>query len=321
MEFLQYSRGVLTAILLSLAAFLLSYYFGLNTVLLALGLGIFWGNIFSNSNNLVGTKFIEKHILSVAIILIGAGFNIKNIFLLNWYTVAWISFMVFAVFMLALFIGKLFKFEKSFSMLLGAGSAICGSAAIVACASLVQPRNTETGLSIGVINFLGTLGIFLLPLMGTFWGFSAEQMALITGGTLQSMGHVVAASFSFSVESGELATLVKMIRIALLVPFLLFLAFYTKSKAGVGAKLSLPYFIPGFLVLVAANSFLPNYNDFWKFLANSGNHLIVLAMAAIGLNINIKSLLKLAPKALIAGVLIFIFQLVAYFMFTFFING
>jgi uncharacterized integral membrane protein (TIGR00698 family) len=307
-------KGILLAVFVAFLAQGVKIYFGYSAALVALTVGIVIGNLVSAEPITPGTKWVEKHVLSVAIILIGAGFNLNALLSLPAITVVWILLMVFAVFYFAKFIGKFFNMTDTCSTLLGAGSAICGSAAIMASARVVQPKSAETGLTVGVVNLLGTIGIFILPTLGLTFNLDVSEMALLTGGTLQSMGHVVAAGFAYDTQTGELATVVKMARISLLIPFLIWLSYKARknSKEINKPKIQLPYFIPGFLALVVLSIIFSQHSDIFKGISKIGELLIIPSMAAIGLNIRFKSLLSLAPKAIFAGVLVFAFQLIAY---------
>ena len=103
-------------------------------------------------------------------------------------------------------------------MSVGIGTAICGSAAIVAT-DIIKLNETQAGISIAAINLIGTVGIFALPLLGTqVLEFSTIDNGFMIGNTLQAVGQVVAAGFSIDDATGQVATIVKMGRVMMLTP-------------------------------------------------------------------------------------------------------
>ena len=106
--------------------------------------------------------------------------------------------------------------NKKTSLLLGVGNAVCGSSAIAAVSPVIKAEESDTGISIGVVNFLGTIGIFILPALAIkVLHFADLQASTLIGGSLQAVGQVVAAGFSVSDNVGEIATIIKMARIAM----------------------------------------------------------------------------------------------------------
>lgn len=307
--------GILAALVVSLAAWSVEYFVpSLSATLMSLLLGIAAGNAFIRGNHFdPGLKFTEKYILESAIVLIGFGFNIGVLKDLGGGVFLWLVLSVILIVAAALLAGKIFGTSKNFNYLLGIGSAICGSAAIAAAAPLLRAKEEETGLALTLINLLGLIGIVILPLLSFSLGYTDTEAGLLTGGVLQSMGHVVAAAFSLGEITGEAATVVKMGRILLLVPFLLFLFFMDgRKQSGSSAKPKFPIFIGLFILSVSLSQidFFPRSwsND----LAVAGDLLLVIAMAAIGLRIKIKPLLKISGKGSLLALLVFVFQVIIF---------
>lgn len=308
------------ATLLSVLALLLSDQFsflGATTIALLLGLAL--ANSRLNTTPFqAGLKFTEKVLLEAAIVLLAFGLNAKVFSQLGWLTWGFVAFSVLLVFLSAYGISRWFGLSAQMGALLGAGSAICGSAAIGAVAPLLHSKEEETGLSIGVINLLSTLALFMLPLLASSLALAPAGSGLLIGGIIQSMGHVVGAGFAVNAEVGALATMIKMGRVLLLIPLLIILYFVGRSRVITTSKTSFPLFIPLFVgcTLLAQ---LPAFPLSWaKALAQAGDYLLLAAMVAIGYKIHLKSLITMAGPALLAGILIFIGQLVLYLGFLYF---
>jgi len=278
---------------------------------MALLIGLVAGNsVFGKPQHQAGIRFTEKYILETAIVLIGFGFNLQVLIDLGLNTFLWLLTSVILVILIALLAGRLSGSSTNFSILLGAGSAICGSAAIAATAPIIKAEERETGLALTLINLLGLLGIAILPVSAMSLNFQFLESGVLTGGVLQSMGHVVAASFSLNTETGEVATVVKMGRIALLIPLLLIL-YLNQRKGGQAAganTLKFPLFIFFFVIAVGLSQFGFFPANWAHWLAEAGDFLLIIAMAGIGLKIKLKPLLKISLKGTLAGILVFLFQ-------------
>lgn len=276
----------------------------------ALILAILAGNLilWSDSQRAV-YKYAEKHLLSLATILLGFGLNVRLLQQLPWHYLLIIVLMV----LLALSSSQLYcgKMGRGLRWLLGAGNAICGNSAIAATAPSLKASLTEIGLAVTVVNLLGTIGIFIFPPIAHLFGLSASETALFTGAILQSVGHVVAAGYSIDPEVGALALLIKMGRILMLGPVILFIGWRFNRNEGAQLSLSvIPNYVWGFLLAAAITStgiIPPTYT---KGLEKTGTHLLLIAMTGIGLGINIREMLQMGPRAALSGSLIFITQIV-----------
>lgn len=295
-----------------LATFLAPYIPGPGAITIALVLSLLLGNLVSWSEKSIQVfKYAEKHLLAAATILLGFGLNVM---LLQQLSPIYLLIIVFMV-ALALLSSQWYCGKMTLSMrwLLGAGSGICGNSAIAATAPALKATVTEIGLAVTVVNLLGTIGIFLFPAMAKALELSTSESALFTGAILQSVGHVVAAGYSISPETGALALLIKMGRILMLGPVILFIS-YRMNKNTADAKLSLniiPNYVWGFMIaaIITSSGLFPVV--YTKGLEKTGNYLLLLAMSGIGLSINLKQMVKMGPQAALSGSLIFATQIIA----------
>lgn len=306
--------GVLLAIIIMLIAkFLSGYLPTLGTALLALILGVLVRQVLTNFSPFSqGVSWSEKYILETAIVFIGFGFEISKFQEIGLSTLGLIFGSIIAIILVALLLQKIMgKEDGKLFWLLGAGSAICGSSAIGATAPLIQAKEEETGISLAVINLLGLLGMILLPLIAVGLSFSNLETGIFLGGILQSVGHVLGSAFAINPEVGQIATVVKMGRVAFLIPFLLIVYFMFRKKAD-GTKLKFPLFILFFLIAVIVSQIGIFNAEMLNYISKSGDTLLNIGMAAIGLKINIKSLWKISGKAFVAGLIIFTVQVLIY---------
>lgn len=275
-------------------------------------LGILFGMILAFWNRPThlneGIQFTSKKILQYAIILLGFEMNLFNIFSVGKQTLLLMVFTLSAAFLTALFAGKLLKLDGNTKTLIGVGSAICGGSAIAATAPVIHAKDEEIARSISTIFLFNVIAAFLFPALGHLFGMSDHTFGLWAGTAVNDTSSVVAAGYAFSDTAGNLSVIVKLTRTLAIVPITLVLAVITSKKdAGENANYSIakifPWFVLGFLGASILNTFLPIPSNATHFLAQAGKFMIVMAMAAIGLNTNIIKLVKNGAKPILLGFL------------------
>jgi uncharacterized integral membrane protein (TIGR00698 family) len=264
----------------------------------------------------IGSKWAEKYFLQAAIALMGLQISLGQI------REMWLPALLFSAVALCLMLLASVPFPKVFDgvdrktrWLLAAGESVCGSAAIAALSGPTRAASKDAAASILVVNLLSTLGLVLIPLLLSSVDSSSMDSAWWTGGYLQSAGHALAAGFSMGEESGLWATAFKMERILLLIPLLWMsrMVFSNESVQSQGPNV-LPAFIWIFLAVLILNHFWPMPKP-WK--ANfhfADQKLIHMALCAIGLNIDLRSLFRSMPSLLGFGLLLTAVHLILLFL-------
>lgn len=287
-------------------------------VTFAIAVGFLVGNALPRSARTApGLKLAEKKVLAVAIALLGLRLDLGALQALGGRAALLVSGLATLTIALGLLASRAGLGRRSLTGLVAVGTAICGSSAIAACTPALgdDDHPEDMGVAIGVVNLLGTLGIALVPAICVTLKLDERASALVVGGGLQAVGHVVAAGMSLGSEVGEAATAVKMGRVALLIPVViaLTLLFPPQAKRDGSAErkrfsLPLPGYLLGFLglALAAQLGWIPDLVMRWAKPVTKG--LLVWAMAAIGLRIDLKSLLKAGTGALVVGALLFAVQ-------------
>ena len=218
-------------------------------------------------------------------------------------------FMVFTLastFLAAFLFGKLLKIDSNTNVLIGVGTAICGGSAIAATAPVIRAKDEEVARAISTIFLFNVIAAFLFPVLGHTLQMSDAQFGLWAGTAVNDTSSVVAAGYTFSNAAGDLAVIVKLTRTLMIIPVTLALAFYTsKKQAGQGSSYQLskifPWFVLGFVAASVMNTFLPLPPQVSTALTSAGKFMIVMAMAAIGLNTNLVRLVKSGWKPIILG--------------------
>lgn len=312
--FMKMSYGITLCAVIAIPAHFFASYIPIGAITIAIIAGIVLGNLIkSNESFKAGIDFSEKQLLPFSIALMGVNLNflilnelgLKSIFII-------ISGIVFTL-CAALVLAKLFKFDIKFALLIGIGNAICGSSAIAATEGILGVEKENVGLAVTVVNFLGTIGIFLLPLLSTtLFKFDSIGTGLLIGNTLQAVGQVVAAGFSVNDLAGQTATIVKMARILMLTPIvliLIFMFFRRKTTQQAKPQNGIPWFIVGFMLFSLIPTFELLSDSLIKIIATISEYILIVAMAAIGLKIKMESILRDGRQALLLGSLIFVLQI------------
>lgn len=308
----KYGPGLLVVILVAVLSQLLATNLipNIGAVTLAILIGILISNLLIKGPTFTeGYHFAEKKLLPVAIVLLGAELQLQVLIGLGLPAAVLILLIVAFTMGSSILIGKLMGFTRPFSLLMGAGNAICGSSAIAAISPLVEGKEEDVGLSISTVNLLGTLGIFLLPILVHVLHLNDYRGGAVIGGSLQAIGQVVAAGYSINDATGNIALLVKMGRVLMLGPLALIISWRTTTASADGkSTIKIPPFIIGFIIvgLLASWPVIPGPLVEWVKVA--GKWLLLLAMAGIGLKLHLKTMLMQGPKTLLFGSVIAILQ-------------
>lgn len=275
-----------------------------------------------------GCKSAIKTYIPIAIVLTGGGMDLAVVATVGAKAVLIIAACIAVALGSSFYIGRFLKLSANTSLLLGAGTAICGNSAIVATAPLIDAQDDEIVLSIGAVNLYGLLAMLVWPLVGAWLALSSESFGVWVGTSIHAVPQVVAAGFAHSLDAGTLATLVKLVRVACLAPMIFFLAFIhaRRHAADNGGTLSIhyarlvPWFVWGFVALSSINTlgllpalafrgtgpladgepYIVHLDALCTTLANL---LLCMDMAAIGLEVNLRQLMAVGCRALVAGLL------------------
>ena len=321
-KYKSYTRGLLASIAVAIVSITITQFISFSTATIAIIVGMIIGNIFystfhaEESQFKSGVKFAEKDLLMFAIALMGINLNFTMLANLGVKTILIIVLgMVFTIFM-GVLLGKLFKLNPKLSLMIGIGNGVCGSSAIAATSSIAKVKSNDIGISIALVNLMGTIGIFLAPFLAHLLGFSDIQAGVFTGNTLQAVGQAVAAGFSISDEAGHYATVVKMGRVLLLVPLVLILIYIAKKESMKEAeevsqkgKIGIPSFILWFVFfsVIASLGLLPKEAE--TLIASVSHYITLIAMSAIGLMIHFGTIIKSAGTAFKVSSVLFALQL------------
>ncbi len=302
----------------------------------AIILGIIIGNTLAKNEIFAeGSAFSESELLSYSIVLLGGTLSIWNVLNIGVSGILFIVLQMTITVVAALYIGRKMNFTKKFSYLMGSGNAVCGSSAIAAVAPVIKPEKSDLGISITIVNLVGTLLMFLLPFISRliFHGDITMTSALI-GGILQSVGQVIGAGQLMNNEVLELATIFKIVRIIFIVAVVAYLgkkasndkmkeiekeveleievetneATLSEVSSKKAKKLQIPWYIKGFFlftILKTVGIFTGNVSHIFHLISSKFE---IIALAGIGMRVKFSTLFSQGPKAIKYGLAIGIVQ-------------
>lgn len=250
-----------------------------------------------------GVIFAKQHLLRLGIILYGFRLTFAQIADVGVSGIAIDVLTLTSTFFIACILGqKIFGLDKHTSWLIGAGSSICGAAAILATEPVVKAEASKVTVAVATVVIFGTLAIFLYPAMYPLlahW-FTPEAYGIYMGSTMHEVAQVVAAGHAVSPDAENAAVIAKMLRVMMLAPFLLFLAARVKQLAPAGSgeksKITIPWFAIMFILVAVFNSFHLLPKAAVDALVTLDTVLLAMAMAALGLTTHVSALKKPAPN-------------------------
>ncbi|MFN0104217.1 MAG: YeiH family protein [Bryobacteraceae bacterium] len=267
-----------------------------------------------------------KRLMPPLIVLTGAGLNLSQIGAIGGEALLITVACIAAAFGASLLFGRLFGVRPKMAMLIGAGTAICGTSAIIATAPVIHAEDEDVAISVGAVNLLGLALMICFPLLGGLLQLPQEVFGVWAGTSIHAVPQVVTAAFAFGEDAGSLATLVKLVRVTLLAPFLIALVLIYSENKGEGGKrfhlrLSkmIPSFLWGFLLLAVLTTvqliptlhfqlagWAPESVQAFQIplagvLVDGGNIMLTVVMAAMGMEASLRTMLAAGRPALLTG--------------------
>ncbi|MDC0543177.1 putative sulfate exporter family transporter [Candidatus Pelagibacter ubique] len=293
----------------------------ISTAMIAILLGMLFGNIFKMRDNFVkGLDFTQSYILKLGIICLGI--QLKPFEFLEFGAVAIpliIICIVTVLIVIKLLIKKL-KIPTRMAYLIAIGSTVCGTTAIMATAPVIGAKKNEVSYAIANITLFGILSMLIYPYFANYY-FDAEPMfvGLFLGTSIHETSQVAAAGLIYdqqfnSQETLNIATVTKLIRNTFLVIMIPLFAFLYNRNNVVKKNYSIlaifPYFVIGFVAMIILRNigdqfFLNSFNNLWletvDIIKSSSKVFLTMAMAAIGLSTNLRDLKSMGYKPFLVG--------------------
>jgi uncharacterized integral membrane protein (TIGR00698 family) len=314
---------------------------GISALTLAIVLGLLVGNsIYPRiaAASCDGVRFSKQILLRAGVILYGLRLTLIDIGHVGIVGVLIDALVILSTFSLACLIGtRLFRLDRKTAMLIGAGSAICGAAAVMATEPVVRGRADQVTVAISTVVLFGTVAIFLYPLLYTLnvhWLLlpsGANAFGIYAGSTIHEVAQVVAAGRSVGADTANTAVITKLVRVMMLAPFLIGLSAWLArdaakvqpglpnecatvgDAAATGAargRLPIPWFAFGFVLVVMFNSLSLLPQRVLAIAVNVDTLLLAMAMAALGLTTHLSAIRQAGLKPMMLGCILFVWLII-----------
>ncbi len=254
-----------------------------------------------------GLKFAAERLLRLGIVLLGAKLGIDQIARIGLPAAAVIAVTMGSALVVVLGLSRVAGVDGRLAVLLAVGAAVCGNSAVVATSPVIGARPRDTAYAVATVTLFGTIAVFAYPLIGHAAGFGDAIFGLWAGIAINDTSQVVAASSAYSPGAFEVATVVKLIRNALMAPLLLGIAWAWYRRTGTagdtraGLRRAVPLFVLGFLALSALRSIHAIDAALAATLETVARALILVALSAVGLNVRVEDLRAVGPRPLMIG--------------------
>jgi uncharacterized integral membrane protein (TIGR00698 family) len=310
-------HGVLVSIIIAVASTFLSEHYGASVMLFALLLGMAVNFLSQEGRCVPGIQFSASKLLRIGVALLGMRITFSQIGALGTMPVLMVVLSVGLTILVGMVGARLLGFSWAFGMLTGGAVAICGASAALAIAA-VMPKHPQgeraTIFTVIGVSALSTIAMIAYPMLVQALGLDARQAGVFLGGTIHDVAQVVGAGYGMSTETGDTATIVKLLRVAMLLPVIFVSSLVIRLRKGErdGPAPLLPWFAVAFAILVACNSagLIPAVVQ--KGANDLSRWFLVIAISAIGMKTQLKDMVTvgLRPIVLMVGETLFLALLV-----------
>ena len=306
--------GLIAAAGIAIAKIPAVSHLGISALTLAIVLGIALGNtVFPRIApfSAAGVDFAKARLLRLGIILYGFHITFQDIAQIGWAGVLIDVLVIGATFTLAVQLGtRVFGLDRQTAMLIGAGSSICGAAAVLAAEPVVRGQAHKVSVAVATVVIFGTVGMFVYPLLYPYLGLSETAYGLYAGSTIHEVAQVVVAGRAVGEHAASYAVIEKMLRVMMLAPFLVILSSRIGDDAEAAAgkrKITIPWFAVLFIVVAGFNSLHLLPPAVVDAILAVDTVLLAMAMAALGLRTHIGAIHHAGTKPILLASILFVF--------------
>lgn len=314
---LRRAPGLLLALAIGLAGLWLANQpwlarWQVSSLTLAIVLGMIVGNTFGThlpARLAPGVMVAQQKLLRLGVILFGLRITFQQIAHVGLEGLLLDVVIVCGTLLLGSALGRrVFGLDRDTALLTAGGSAICGAAAVLAMERVVKSEPSKVAIAVATVVLFGTLDIFVYPWLFLHLGMDVLQFGLFTGGTVHEVAQVVAAASAVGPAAADIAVIVKLTRVMLLVPVLLYISWQRSRRDGATGEggMSVPWFALVFVAVAAFNSLVTLPEGVTSVLLTVDTLALAAAMAALGMETRFAKLRALGPKPLLLATLLWI---------------
>ncbi|MBI9058904.1 MAG: putative sulfate exporter family transporter [Labilibaculum sp.] len=255
----------------------------------------------------IKTNRFTKHtssVLQASIVLMGFGMNLSMVVEASKSGFGFTAVSVIATINIGLLLGKLLKVEKATTILIAAGTAICGGSAIAAVAPVINAKNKQVLFAMAVVFVLNSLALMLFPIIGHYFEMSQEIFGFWSAIAIHDTSSVVGASAAYGEKALEIATTVKLTRALWIIPVSIVFAIFNKNSDS--GKIKIPWFIGVFVLAIIVAHLFPQWQEGFAHLKWLGKKGMVIALLFIGSSISVSEIKETGGNTFLLGIILWI---------------
>lgn len=281
-------------------------------MILAVVAGMVYSNVLGTpAHAKAGIAFSQKRLLRFAIVLLGFQLTLGQVVSIGAGGVGIVAATLGATFLFTITLGRLIGVDRKLAQLIAAGTSICGASAIVATNIVTDARDEDVTYAVASITLFGTVAMLGFPLLAPALGLDQHAFGLWAGASIHEVAQVIGAGFQNGTQSGEIATVAKLTRVAMLAPMVIALGLMARRKTSgdrSAARAPMPWFVAAFVAVVALNSLVTLPAEVRSAMALATTIMLTMGLAAMGLQADISQLRSrgLRPLALAFCAFLFI---------------
>ena len=255
-----------------------------------------------------GVVFGMRRILRFAIILLGLQLSLSQVVTVGIVGLLIIAVTLSASFLFTLWLGRRLGIDRKLAELIAAGTSICGASAVIATNTVTRASDEDVAYAVACVTVFGSASMLLYPAVAGWLQLAPHAFGLWAGASIHEIAQVVAAAFQNGADSGNFGTIAKLGRVMLLAPLILALGcFHANSQRSDDLEASdrqsvpMPWFVLGFVAMMLFNSLdlIPQADK--AYLVQATTFLLTVALAAMGLETDVRKLRKRGWKPLLVG--------------------
>lgn len=245
-----------------------------------------------------------SRVLQVSIVLLGFGMGLEEVITASKSGFVQTLISVSLVMTGGIVLGRLLRVEKNTTLLIAAGTAICGGSAIAAVAPIIKSENYQNSFTLIVVFVLNAIALLLFPFIGQRLGLSQEVFGNWAAIAIHDTSSVVGAGAIYGEKALQVATTVKLIRALWIIPLSIVLAFF--SKNGDKRSIKFPWFILLFVAAIFFANIFPAFESSYAHFSWLGRRAMVVALFLIGSNITLHQIKQSGTRCFLLGVTLWV---------------
>ena len=281
----------------------------LSPMILSIVIGIVVHNVFRTpALAKAGVTFSLRMVLRLAIILLGMQLTAQQVIAVGGAGIAVIAVTLLATFLFTTYAGRLLGVDRKLAQLIGAGTSICGASAVIATNTVTDAPDEDVAYAVACVTVFGSIAMFSYPLLIGVLHLDPHAFGLWAGASIHEIAQVVAAAYQDGTLSGDFGTIAKLTRVMMLAPVVLTLGLLVRGRGGQArAKVPMPWFVLGFIALIVLNSLIAIPAAIKAPVGLVTSFGLSMALAAMGLETDIRKLRAKGLRPLLLGLLAFFF--------------